>query len=34
MKPVPKPKLTHQSGFCSLRVALNFPLRGDNYASN
>ncbi len=30
----PTPKLTPRPGFCSLRVALNFPLMGDNHASN
>jgi hypothetical protein len=34
MEPVLKPKLTLRSGFCSLRVALNSPLAGDNHASN
>jgi hypothetical protein len=26
--------LTPRAGFCSLRVAQNFPLTGDDYASN
>jgi hypothetical protein len=30
----PKPKLTRRPRFCSLPLALNFPLIDDNHASN